>query len=145
MARLFAASLTTSPLPLLPWGHKHFSANLSYSSNKHGLGPTTCYIKLFHPQTTLYMSRWFVTSLPTLPLSIVLPLGLYTSPQPSLSLKQALTWSRNPHPASMVSFSTFCTIQRQVVLGHPLFCCSFCGQILITLPLKWKLFGRTFA
>ena len=81
MARLFAASLTTSPLLLLPWALKHFSANLPYSSNKHGLGPTTCcYIKLFHSQRTLYMSRWFVTSLPTLPLCVVLPLGLYTSP-----------------------------------------------------------------
>ena len=81
MARLFAASLTTLPLLLLPWVLKHFSPNLPYSSNKHGLGPTPCcYIKLFHSQTTLYMSRWFVTSLPTLPLCVVLPLGLYTSP-----------------------------------------------------------------
>ena len=81
MARLFAASLTTLPLLLLPWVLKHFSPNLPYSSNKHGLGPTTCcYIKLFHSRTTLYMSRWFVTSLPTLPLCVVLPLGLLASP-----------------------------------------------------------------
>ena len=77
----FVASLTTLPLLLLLWGLKHFSANLPYLSNKHGLGPTTCcYIKLFHSQTTLYMSRWFVTSLPTLPLCVVLPLGLVASP-----------------------------------------------------------------
>ena len=57
------------------------SANLPYPSNEHGLGPTTCcYIKLFHYQTTLYMSRWFVTSLPTSPLCIPLPFGLHTSP-----------------------------------------------------------------
>ena len=81
MARLFAACLTPLPLLLLPWGLKHFSTNLPYSSNKHGLGSTTCcYIKLFHSQTTLYMSRWFAISLPTLPLCVVLLLGLLASP-----------------------------------------------------------------
>ena len=77
--------LASSSVVIRPY---HFSANLSYSSNKQGLGTTTCcYIKLFHSQTTLYMSRWFVTSPPTSPLCILLPLGLHTSP-PTFSIPQ---------------------------------------------------------
>ena len=104
MARLFAASLTTLPLLLLPWGLKHFSTNLPYSSNKHGLGPTTCcYIKLFHSQTTLYMSRWFVTSLPTFPLCVVLPLGLLAS-RPTFPIFQT---SMDLVPQLVVIFNFF--------------------------------------
>ena len=104
MARLFAASLTTLPLLLLPRGLKHFSANLPYSSNKHGLGPTTCcYIKLFHSQTTLYMSRWFVTSLPTFPLCVVLPLGLLAS-RPTFPIFQT---SMDLVPQLVVIFNFF--------------------------------------
>ena len=180
--------LASSSVVIRPY---HFSANLSYSSNKQGLGTTTCcYIKLFHSQTTLYMSRWFVTSLPTSPLCILLPLGLLASPQtfpipqtsmdlvpqlvvilnffttrphyicrddlsphylprlfasrcrsaftplrqPSLSLKQALTWSHNLHPASAVRFIYILYYPAQSCLEPPLFHYSFCGQIPIMLP-----------
>ena len=124
MARLFAASLTTSPPLLLPWGLKHFFANLPYSSNKHGLGPTTCcYIKLFHSQTTLYMSRWFVTSLPTLPLCVVLPLGLYTSP-PTFPIPQTSS-DVVPQPPSCLYGIFF------YILYYPAPSCSRASTVLL--------------
>ena len=135
------------------------------------------------------MSRLFVTSLPTSPLYILLPLGLLTSPptfpifqtsmdlvpqlvvifnfftfrpqicqdylsppclprlfasccrlaftplrQHSLSLKKALTWSHDLHPASAVCFFYILYHPAQSCLEHPLFHYSFCGQIPIMLP-----------
>ena len=82
MSRLFVTSLPTiSSLYSVAVRPSRLSANLPCLSKEHGLGPTTCcYIKLFHSQTTLYMSRWFVTSLPTSPLCILLPFCLHTSP-----------------------------------------------------------------
>ena len=137
------------------------------------------------------MSRLFVTSLPTSPLYILLPLGLLASPptfpicqttmdlvpqlvvivnfftlirphyicqdylsppclprlfvsccrsaftplrQPSLSFKQALTWSHNLHPASAVCFFYILYYPAQSCLEHPLFHYSFGGEIRIMLP-----------
>lgn len=54
--------------------------------------------------------------------------------QPSLSLKQALTWSHNLHPASAVCFFYILYYPAQSCLEHPLFHYSFCGQIPIMLP-----------
>ena len=145
MARLFAASLTTSPLLLLPWGLKHFSANLPYSSNKHGLGPTTCCcIKLFHSQITLYMSRWFVTSLPTLPLCIVLPLGLLAS-LPTFPIFQT-SMDLVPQPPSCLcgllflhSVLSSAKLSRASTVSLFILSTNSCNVTIVMKPL-WKNF-----
>ena len=140
MARLFAASLTTSPLLLLPWGLKYLSANLPYSSNKHGLGPTTCcYIKLFHSQITLYMSRWFVTSLPTLPLCVVLLLGLLASP-PTFPIFQT---SMDLVPQLVVIFNFF-TLRPHICQDYYFVTSLPTSPLCMLLPLGLHTSPPTF-
>ena len=81
MSRLFVTSLPTSPLCiLLPLGLLAFPPTFPISQTSMDLVAQLVVLLNFFTPRPHYMSRLFVTSLPTLPLCILLPLGLHTSP-----------------------------------------------------------------
>ena len=81
MSRLFVISLPTLPLCiLLLLGLLASPPTFPIGQTSMDLVPQLVVIFNFFTPRPHYMSRLFVTSLPTLPLCILLPLGLHTSP-----------------------------------------------------------------
>ena len=131
MSRLFLTSLLTSSVYiLLPLGLCSFPPTFPIHQTIMNLVPQLVVRSHYVCQDYLslpYLSRLFASCC---------PLGLHTSPLTFPIPQTSSTWFHNPHPDSAVSFSRFCSIPCQFVLGHPLFGYSFCGQIPIMLQFK---------